>query len=318
MNTIEENLKHYREKQNLTIEALATKTKISLNHLRKLEAGDFASFKGDEPYVKMYLKRIAKELNVDENLFLNIYVEWLQVQSIVQEVEEEKKPKIKVKKTKLPKKVKPTKRVYGNSSSKKILKYVAVLIMVAFVIYGVWYGIFYTLVSDQTPDYIPPQIGSVEKDEELEAKLEAERLEAERLEQERIEAEQAALLNPVEIIEGDNAYFKAINMNVDEEVVLRVEFNQPSAFNLWTKGNAVAGAYRASYNEGEVYEYKQSFVEGQTFTINLWNLNDVKIYINDKEVVYNKDTVPFTSGAYFINVTTIGAINESTEQTNNN
>lgn len=309
VNSIGEQIKHYRNLANLTIQDLAELTKISMNHLQNMEDDNFTVFKGDEIYVKVYLKRIAKELKVDEHLFLDLYITLIESQKNVTSDTELVKTKIKTKQVKLPKKIKQNKRVYRDSSSKKFFKYFLIFVFVAVVIYCVWASIFITVGSEQTPDYVTPQIGSIENDEELEAKLEEERLEQERLEQEALEE----LENAVVIIDGGNGFFNATELNVSQDVVIKVIFNKSAAFNLWTQGSAIAGAYKASYEPGEVYEYTTSFVEDQLFTLNFWNLNDIQIFINNKEIEYDKNDIAFRDNAYFINVTVKGAINESAE-----
>lgn len=319
MGTIGEQIKQYREAIDMSLANLATATKISTNTLKSIENNDFDKFKGDELYVKMYLKRIAIELKVDENLFVQQYIDLLNLQSEMLTPEiESKKRKPSTPKSNTPKKYKNkpvsklSSKVYGDSFIKRYFKYFVILSIVSVIIFLVWSGIKITASSDQRQEYVAPSIGSVEQNTELEEQLEQERLEQERLEQELADKEAADLANPIVIKMTSDGNYSATEMNKDENTVIKVIFNSSSRFNLWSSGQ-ISGAYGV-YEDGSEYVYSTKFKEGQSFTINLWDLTDVQIYINDKEVVYDSENIPVSSGAYRIRITTIGAVdNEPTE-----
>ena len=60
MDNLGQNIRQKREKKQMTIEDLSAKTKISVAVLRDIENGKFDRYKGDEAYVKMYLKKSHK------------------------------------------------------------------------------------------------------------------------------------------------------------------------------------------------------------------------------------------------------------------
>ena len=66
MENISERVKKEREARGITLEELAKGTFISVAVLKDIESGNFDTFKGDELYLKMYLRKIAKYLGLDE------------------------------------------------------------------------------------------------------------------------------------------------------------------------------------------------------------------------------------------------------------
>ncbi len=62
MDKISEKIKAARIAKGVTIEEVAEATLLSVNIIRDIEDGAFERFVGDELYVKMYLKKIARYL----------------------------------------------------------------------------------------------------------------------------------------------------------------------------------------------------------------------------------------------------------------
>ena len=66
-----EELKEQREKSGLSIQQMATKTRIDLKFLEAIELGNFAFL--PELYVKAFIKQYAKTVGIDEDLILKKY-----------------------------------------------------------------------------------------------------------------------------------------------------------------------------------------------------------------------------------------------------
>ena len=66
MENISEHVRREREARGVTIEELAKGTFISVAVLKDIESGKFDKYKGDELYLKMYLRKIAKYLGLEE------------------------------------------------------------------------------------------------------------------------------------------------------------------------------------------------------------------------------------------------------------
>ena len=75
MDNLGENIRRQREAKHLTIEELSAKTKISVAVLKDIENGKFDRYKGDEAYVKMYLKKISNVLSMDTDMVTQQYLE---------------------------------------------------------------------------------------------------------------------------------------------------------------------------------------------------------------------------------------------------
>ena len=75
MDNLGEKIRQTRESKKMAIEDLSAKTKISVAVLRDIEKGKFDRYKGDEAYVKMYLKKISQALDMDSEQLTEQYVE---------------------------------------------------------------------------------------------------------------------------------------------------------------------------------------------------------------------------------------------------
>ena len=73
MDKISEKIKAARIAKGVTIEEVAEATLLSVNIIKDIEDGAFERFVGDELYVKMYLKKIARYLEIDETIADDYY-----------------------------------------------------------------------------------------------------------------------------------------------------------------------------------------------------------------------------------------------------
>lgn len=68
LNKFADELKSKREESGLTLQQLATKTRIDIKFLEAIEQGNFAFL--PELYVKAFVKQFAKTIGLDENVIL--------------------------------------------------------------------------------------------------------------------------------------------------------------------------------------------------------------------------------------------------------
>ena len=73
MDKISEKIKAARIAKGVTVEEVAEATLLSVNIIKDIEDGAFERFVGDELYVKMYLKKIARYLEIDETIADDYY-----------------------------------------------------------------------------------------------------------------------------------------------------------------------------------------------------------------------------------------------------
>lgn len=99
MELLGEYLKSIRESKNLSLEAVAAKTKISLNYLNAIEESRFDDLPG-EVFTKGFLRSYARFLSIDERDIIKRYDDWaMKFKAPEKEIEEvikkEKKEEIK-------------------------------------------------------------------------------------------------------------------------------------------------------------------------------------------------------------------------------
>lgn len=166
MENISEHVKREREARGITLEELAKGTFISVAVLKDIESGAFDKYKGDELYLKMYLRKIAKYLGMDEK---ELDVEF---EALTQEIQlnknyqgnsdkklmDENKKNVTIsgkvgdtfkdlKNTK-PRKTISNKKVYEDKYLMRYFKYALVALVCVGIIFVVWYSI----IATRTPD----------------------------------------------------------------------------------------------------------------------------------------------------------------------
>lgn len=158
-----------REAKNMTIEELSQKTKISVAVLKDIENGKFDRYKGDEAYVKMYLKKISNVLSMDADTMTQQYIELtreIKMEELREKQEEENHNEDIVKKGKkfsfdAPQLTrKPS--VYEDKSHVTIIRAAIILVLLCLVIVVIWYGFYSTRSQSKDPNFVPQTQTSVE------------------------------------------------------------------------------------------------------------------------------------------------------------
>ena len=163
MGNISEQVRREREARGITLEELAKGTFISVAVLKDIESGAFDKYKGDELYLKMYLRKIAKYLGMEEKeldadfeaLTHEIHIEGTPKSK---SIDDENKKNVTISgkmsdtfkdlKNVKPKKQISNKRVYEDRYLMRYFKYALVVIVCIAMILVVWYSI----VASKTPD----------------------------------------------------------------------------------------------------------------------------------------------------------------------
>lgn len=180
MENISEHIKREREARGITLEELAKGTFISVAVLRDIESGKFDKYKGDELYLKMYLRKIAKYLGMEEKE-LDAEFEALTQEIQLEEIERDKESKrladenkknvtisgkvsgtFKDLKNAKPKKPISDKRVYEDRYLMRYFKYVLVILVCVAIIVVVWYSIIASKSSTDGPDFKDTNTPTVE------------------------------------------------------------------------------------------------------------------------------------------------------------
>ena len=177
MEKVSQRVKTAREAKGITIEELSKATLISHSVIEDIESGKFDKYKGDEQYVKMYLKKLAAFLDIDPNELADQYIELTQEIQLkdLQKMEEEKVLKEQENSTtfvdkmgdtfkniQISKPIKPTTKrgVYEDHFVKRYMKYVLVGLLVVAIICVVWYA--YVSTSNDSSSNFDNTTSSVE------------------------------------------------------------------------------------------------------------------------------------------------------------
>lgn len=311
---VSEYIRQQREARNITLEEMSKGTLISVSTLKDIESGRFDKYKGDESYIKMYLKKISKFLEVDANEVTQLVDDYV---ALTQEIElhdvqmkQEKKRLMEENKKNITamdklgetfREVKTTssisrrkrKHVYEDNFLKRYLKYGIIVALCAGIVFVVWYSMVASK-SDSEDNYIKPETPAVEenqdetnnnsqKEDDDEAKTDVDN-----------ENQEATALNITNIEQSSYN----IGLKAGETFKLEITFSKQSAFKLWLGGSPIDESYK-TYNANETYVYETQITGNEKYTLNIWDLDTTVIKINGNVLEYNKDDVRVKDGVSF-------------------
>ena len=157
MDNISEKIKAARIAKGVTIEEVAEATLLSVNIIKDIEDGAFERFVGDELYVKMYLKKIARYLEIDETIADDYYAITREIKKADLKDLENKKEDIgsvtfvdKVKNIQPTKKQPTRKGVYEDHYILRYVKYAIVIIIVIAIIIVLGYSFVFMKSNDSS------------------------------------------------------------------------------------------------------------------------------------------------------------------------
>ena len=157
MDKISEKIKAARIAKGVTIEEVAEATLLSVNIINDIEDGAFERFVGDELYVKMYLKKIARYLEIDETIADDYYAITREIKKADLKDLENKKEDIgsvtfvdKVKNIQPTKKQPTRKGVYEDHYILRYVKYAIVIIIVIAIIIVLGYSFVFMKSNDSS------------------------------------------------------------------------------------------------------------------------------------------------------------------------
>ena len=166
---ISEIIKKTREEKGLTVEELSSQTMLSVAIIKDLENGDFDHYQGEEAYVKMYLRKICRALDIDEkevqNEYLNLTqkIELEELQEAEQQNEEVKKrqsadeEKAKAFRFEKPPFTNSNKGVMGNKSHLNVIRVIIIVLLVAMIFLVAFFAISKTKSNVDAPSFTSNQ-----------------------------------------------------------------------------------------------------------------------------------------------------------------
>lgn len=310
MDRVSEYLKAQREARNVTLEELSKGTLISVAVLKDIEAGRFEKYRGDELYVKMYLKRIAEFLGIDSQELINDYIS-LSQEIQLDDLRKKQEQVYTDKKTSATfvgklgetiKDIKPSsslqkpkaKRVYEDNYIMRYLKYGLILLLCVVIVFVIWYSIVASKSSDNTP-YTPPESGEVEKNPDAATNQDPKEEDKENKEDTEDNKEITDVTPSIGLTSAGGSSYEATGIKVGETLKIEVIFKAPGYFNLWKNNASVEGAYK-SYVPEEIYVYEAPVVVGERFYFNFWNLSNAEIKVNGQVLNYDPTSVTVLQG----------------------
>ena len=152
MDKISEKIKAARIAKGVTIEEVAEATLLSVNIIKDIEDGAFERFVGDELYVKMYLKKIARYLEIDETIADDYYAITREIKKAdLKDLENKKEDIGSVTFVDKVKNIQPTRKgVYEDHYILRYIKYAIVIIIVIAIIIVLGYSFVFTKSNDSS------------------------------------------------------------------------------------------------------------------------------------------------------------------------
>jgi len=308
-----EYLRQQRKAKKLTIEELSQKTKISVAVLRDIENGKFDRYKGEEAYVKMYLKKITNVLNMDTESVTQQYLELTQAIKL-EDLKEAKTDNHHnediVKKGKKfafesPQYArKPS--VYEDKSHVKIVRTIIILVLVCLVIMVIWYGVYMTRSQTPEPNFKPNNPTSVEGVDPNESKEEPKDPEQD---------QNKPVQKEISFTRTEKLHY-TIKLPEDMKTfTFKIEYGNRSwgalKVNDQSYNDEEAGIYDHIYEKGDVIELSLTVADFNSLSLrNGYNIGH-HYYINDQEIAIEKDDE--SSSVDTITFTLEKGSNESTE-----
>lgn len=298
MDKVSEYIRQQRKARNITIEEMSKGTLISIVTLKDIESGRFDKYKGDELYIKMYLKKIATFLELDANeitqlldgyaaLTQEIQLHDMQEKEEQLRIADENKKNAKVvdrlgetiREVKTTSSIRRQKRqhVYKDNSIKRYLKYGIIITLSLMIILVIWYSIVATQPGDE--GYTSPTSPSVNENPEVGSDSQNQ------ADDNNETDENDGDLEPVTISHMSGSNYN-IGLGPGDTFKLEITFGRQSLFNLFLGATQVDGAY-GIYDAGQTYEYVAQVSGNERYFLNIWNLEDVEIKINGHVLEYN-------------------------------
>lgn len=305
MENISERIKREREARGVTIEELAKGTLISVAVLKDIESGKFDKYKGDELYIKMYLRKIAKFLGLEEKeldqafdaLTQEIQLEGIRQDDLNKRLAEENKKNVTISgkmsdtlkdlKSVKRKKTISNKRVYEDRYLLRYFKYALIGILCIAIVFVVWYAIVASRSSDDAPKFNDNDTPTVE------GSTDAGKQDSDDNNKDN-PPEPTPEVTPIEIIKnGDLDYSLKIDPTV-ETFTFKVEFVGRSWTSMKYNGSDYDQFKNGIYNNAnrsnsldaqpEVVELTFNTAEFQNMQMTLAYFMGHRFYINDMQI----------------------------------
>ena len=281
---ISEIIKQKREEKGLSVEELSSQTMLSIAIIKDLENGNFDHYQGEEAYMKMYLRKICRALDINEKEVQNEYLNLTQKIELeeLQEAEaqnEHAKKKLSAdeEKAKAFRFEKPSftnnKGVVGDKSHLNVIRVIIIVLLVAMIFCIGFFAISKTKSKANVPSFTSDQQTATGEVTKKPSKKKTEK----KKEEETVPAVTYTRNSDL------NYNFKLKDSNA-ETFKLKVEYSKKCWGSLYVNRAKYTEFEGKVYNEGDSVEVTLNTAEFNTLRLVSGEQSGVKVYVDDVEV----------------------------------
>lgn len=280
---ISEIIKQKREEKGLSVEELSSQTMLSIAIINDLENGNFDHYQGEEAYMKMYLRKICRALDINEKEVQNEYLNLTQKIELeeLQEAEAQsenikKKLSADEEKAKAFRFEKPSftnnKGVVGDKSHLNVIRVIIIILLVAMIFCVGFFAISKTKSKANVPSFTSNQqtaAGEVTK----------------KPSKKKTEKKKEEVVPAVTYTRNSdlNYNFKLKDPNA-QTFKLKVEYSKKCWGSLYVNRTKYTKFEGKVYNEGDSVEVTLNTADFNTLRLVSGEQSGVKVYVDDVEV----------------------------------
>ena len=282
---ISEIIKQKREEKGLSVEELSSQTMLSVAIIRDIENGDFDHYQGEEAYVKMYLRKICRALDINEkevqneylNLTQKIELEELQEAEAQSEVAKKKQSadeeKAKAFRFEKPSFTNSNKGVMGNKSHLNVIRVIIIVLLVAMIFCVGFFAISKTKSKANVPSFTSNQQTAAGEVTKKPSKKKGKTT------PKKDETPAVTYTRNSDL----NYNFKLKDANA-ETFKLKVEYSKKCWGSLYVNRAKYTEFEGKVYNEGDTVELTLNTADFNTLRLVSGEQSGVKVYVDDVEV----------------------------------
>lgn len=280
---ISEIIKQKREEKGLSVEELSSQTMLSIAIIKDLESGNFDHYQGEEAYMKMYLRKVCRALDINEKEVQNEYLNLTQKIELeeLQEAEsqnEQAKKKLsadeeKAKAFRFEKRpFTNNKGVIGDKSHLNVIRVIIIILLVAMIFCVGFFAISKTKSKADVPSFTSNQqtaAGEVTK----------------KPSKKKTEKKKEEVVPAVTYTRNSDLNYNFKLKDPDAQTFkLKVEYSKKCWGSLYVNRTKYTQFEGKTYNEGDSVEVTLNTAEFNSLRLVSGEQSGVKVYVDDVEV----------------------------------
>lgn len=273
VDNIGKKLREQREQLGLTIEEVSAKTRLTIKHIKAIEAGDISYFKDDLSYLRFFLRSYCNVLEIDfedikDDLRNSIdeYTESFSIETIRQHREIEQNVRKNAERVAKPKiQIKEHPRHKRRKIDVSMISFLAiVLVIVGCLTYAVYMFLMQGNQNDQVAQQPPVQ----------------ETTDTPQVSEEPKKPEPAKETLPFAITRISDTEYMLENINAGDEIDIEVKFGSYSQFSALLNGVVLNDPVSKVYNFNDVIHVRQGVVANDKISLAFGYMQKNTIHIN--------------------------------------